>query len=260
FVLFKHMIQHQLYEALPMQLQQTFDRFLNENHPENVQHLHQLLQILRNEYLYRDMQTIVQLPMQHGDDGTDNIQQRFLSHLHQYMNIVGLQDEQQIRTVLSGEDNHSTIHIQQSIKMILLQMMHEPNMVGRNKIEQFVQETNHILHSVLQLPGENIGLNNDLFMHFEGKKSEDGNIDPDHCRILFVLDLKNMKETMIDLTIQKRIISLIIYNEQMMKTEKYDHLEKMLEEALKKNKYTLSQITYKPLCEIKKQEQHHPYD
>ncbi|MEI3608172.1 hypothetical protein [Pseudogracilibacillus sp. SO10305] len=271
FVLLKHMIQQQLYKVLPMQLQQTFDRFLNENRHENVQHLHQLLQILHNEYLYRDMQTFVQLPMQHGDDGTDNMQQRFLTHLHQYMNIVGLQDEQQIRTVLSGEDSHSTIHIQRSIKMILLQMMHEPNMVGRNKIEQFVhfihgmqlqsvQETNHFLHSVLQLPGENIGLNNDLFMHFEGKKSEDGNIDPDHCRILFVLDLKNMKETMIDLTIQKRIISLIIYNEQMMKTEKYDHLEKMLEEALKKNKYTLSQITYKPLFEIKKQEQHHPYN
>src|SRR5699024_12755384 len=83
FVLLKHMIQQQLYKVLPMQLQQTFDRFLNENRHENVQHLHQLLQILHNEYLYRDMQTFVQLPMQHGDDGTDNMQQRFLTHLHQ---------------------------------------------------------------------------------------------------------------------------------------------------------------------------------
>src|SRR5699024_12205386 len=99
------MIKHQLYEELTMQLQQTFDRILNENHPENGQHLHQLLQILRNEYLYRDMQSIVQLAMQHGDDGTENIQKNFLSHLQEYMNIIGLNNDKQIRTSTKSENN-----------------------------------------------------------------------------------------------------------------------------------------------------------
>ncbi|MEJ8776940.1 hypothetical protein [Pseudogracilibacillus sp. ICA-222130] len=271
FILLKQMVHQQLYGTLPMQLQQTLDMLLDENHPDHVTQLHSLLQILCNDVLYRTIQSMIQLPMELESNSTENVQQRFLTHLHQYMNIVGLQDEQRIKTVLSGKASDSTIHIQPSIKMIMLQMMQEPNTIGRNKLEQFVhfihgmqlqsvQETNHFLHCVLQLPGENIGLHNDLFLHFEGRKNRNGKIDPNHCRILFVLDLKNMKETMVDVTIQKRIISITIYNEQVMKMGKYDRIEKMLEEALKKNEFTLSQITYKPLFEIKKQEQQDPYD
>src|SRR5688500_6197126 len=75
-------------------------------------------------------------------------------------------------------------------------------------------EINNALQASCMLPGEKLSLNQDVYMQFEGKKDKNGNIDSDFCRILFVLELEKMNETMIDMQIQKRIISVNIYNEQ----------------------------------------------
>lgn len=44
-----------------------------------------------------------------------------------------------------------------------------------------------------QLPKEMLGLNEDLWMDFEGKKQTDGTIHPEQCRIMFYLDLPASK-------------------------------------------------------------------
>src|SRR5699024_11224296 len=76
-----------------------------------------------------------------------------------------------------------------------------------------------------------------------------GNIDSDFCRILFVLELEKMNETMIDMQIQKRIISVNIYNEQK-EPSMVELLIPSLKDSLDKLDYQLSTVQCKHLYDL----------
>ena len=67
------------------------------------------------------------------------------------------------------------------------------------------------IHFTIQFPKQLFDLQDDLWMEFEGKKSKDG-IDPEFCRVIFYLNLKNLNETVIDLNVQNRKVFMSIYN------------------------------------------------
>ena len=54
----------------------------------------------------------------------------------------------------------------------------------------------------------------DVTLQWSGRKRKDGSIDPDYCRILFYLDLEQLKETVIDMQVQNRVIKISVLNEQ----------------------------------------------
>src|SRR5699024_12488183 len=74
-----------------------------------------------------------------------------------------------------------------------------------------VNETSNFIQASLQIPGEKLALNSDLHLDIEGEKTENGMVNPNHCRILFYLDLKNLKETIIDINIQKGKVDVTIF-------------------------------------------------
>src|SRR5699024_2641449 len=111
---------------------------------------------------------------------------------------------------------------------------------------QSITEINNALQASFMLPGEKLSLNQDVYMQFEGKKDNNGNIDSDFCRILFVLELEKMNETMIDMQIQKRIISVNIYNEQK-EPSIVELLIPSFEASLDKVDYQLSAVQWKQL-------------
>lgn len=47
----------------------------------------------------------------------------------------------------------------------------------------------------------------------EWKNEKDGKIDSNYARILFYLNLEALKETVIDMQVQNRIVSIYVYNE-----------------------------------------------
>lgn len=110
-------------------------------------------------------------------------------------------------------------------------------------------ETANLLTATLQLPGGKLSLNKDIFLQFTGQKDRDGNIQADHCRILFVLHLNALDETMIDMHVQQRVISLHIYNDQFDSSAHHvlTTLQATLKENLQKLDYHLSAVTWKPL-------------
>src|SRR5699024_3997090 len=73
-------------------------------------------------------------------------------------------------------------HLQQTMKGLLLQLTQQNDSLGEraqhvlhfiNGLQlQSVHETSHFIQASLQVPGEKIGLNNDLFMEFESKKTD----------------------------------------------------------------------------------------
>lgn len=160
----------------------------------------------------------------------------------------------------SSQTGESMEQLQQTIKGMLLQLVQQNESAVGEKAQQAlhfinglqlnsVNETSHFMQASIQVPGERIGLNGDLFMEFESKKTEDGKIDPDYCRILFFLNLSALKDTVIDMHVQKRFVTLTIYNDN-------DHIKQLahplyapLNNGLEKLDYHLSTIKFKKLIE-----------
>src|SRR5699024_8654673 len=109
---------------------------------------------------------------------------------------------------------------------------------------------NNLLHAHLQLPGEKIGLPDDLFIKFEGRKTKDDKIDTEFCRILFFLNLHHIEETIIDMNIQKRVITITIYNDYDERlANQMSQYRELLNEGLEQLNYRLSNVRFKPLEE-----------
>lgn len=60
----------------------------------------------------------------------------------------------------------------------------------------------------IQLGQENV----EISIQWNGRKNEDGKIDPNNCRILFFVELKNIGEIFVDLQFQNRKIQMVILN------------------------------------------------
>lgn len=156
-----------------------------------------------------------------------------------------------------------TLKDSMSLKSMLIQMISHPEGVSTERAQQLlhfinglqlqsVNETGNFIQASLQLPGEKLSLNSDLYLDFESKKTEDGKINADFCRIMFYLDLNNLKETVIDMNIQKRLISVTIYNDQQKMPEEFKMLQPMLKKGLAEHNYQLSRVSIKPLNNVDK--------
>lgn len=251
-------IMDELAPLLPSQMQQRINDIVSL--PQQMQQsalyelLHTLAQretfTLANELL-REMNvtSFRQLP----------VQSQFISHLFETMQSLGLQHERMITMLLNNQSQVTETYVD-NIKSLLLQMGQEANVRSIEQatpILQFVngmqlqavQENAHFLLASFIVPGDKLTLNKDLYMQFEGQKKEDGKLDPDHCRILFVLHLDRLKETVIDMQVQKRVISITIYNDDMSKTSETTTLQKTLADNLEKLDYHLSNVQWKALHE-----------
>ncbi|KAA9025893.1 hypothetical protein [Niallia endozanthoxylica] len=78
----------------------------------------------------------------------------------------------------------------------------------------------------------------DLTMQWSGRKLENGQIDPSYCRILFYLELEQLQDTMVDMQVQNRIITLTVVNE-------YNHLKQLTSPYTDILKENLQALGYK---------------
>ena len=53
----------------------------------------------------------------------------------------------------------------------------------------------------------------DATLQWNGRMKEDGKIDANYARILFYLQMESMKETVIDMQVQNRVVSVTVFNE-----------------------------------------------
>src|SRR5690606_38479075 len=75
---------------------------------------------------------------------------------------------------------------------------------------------------------------------------DNGEIDPDFCRVVFYLDLATIKKTVVDMHVQKRSISLTILNDNSIE-DIMRPLQSLLKEGLENINYHLSNVSHKPL-------------
>ena len=226
------------------QLQSEAPDLTLRNGTDTAQRLRQIITTLIPNKQAADIESFQSLPSK----------QMFLEQLRQSLAMLGLNYENRLATEKEPKNLSDTI------KGLLLQLAS-----GENSTEvkqqtrllhliqglqlQSVNETPSFIQAMLQIPAERLGLVKDLVIEFEGKKNEDGEVNPDYCRILFYLELRNLKETVIDVNIQQRAVSLTVFNNTAGIPILANTFKDKLSENLTNLNYRLTSIVFKKLEE-----------
>ncbi|MFT9847878.1 hypothetical protein [Aneurinibacillus sp. REN35] len=103
----------------------------------------------------------------------------------------------------------------------------------------------------LPMPGQEDGEN--ALIQIESRKQGDGEVDPENCRLFFYLSMQHMGETMLDVAIVNRILSVTLYNEKEGVEELVRALRPSLEENLAEQGYRLSGLRVLDVTENRKE-------
>ncbi|NGQ93914.1 hypothetical protein G3578_01845 [Brevibacillus sp. SYP-B805] len=104
---------------------------------------------------------------------------------------------------------------------------------------------------VMQIPVRMENGEDTAYVQIEAKKREDGQLDPDNCRLFFHLDLDRLGITMIDVSIVNRIINLQIYNDQPWLEGLVQQSRDQVAGSLREAGYHLSGLRVQPIPELK---------
>lgn len=232
------------------QLESTPAMRLPKNNPASLKDIMQMMSLIQDDGVYKTVRHVLAGMQLEKHFLSSTIQNKFLIHLQNVINKTSLTYESQVwqDTVQQLENTLKAMLIkliQSSENDVSDQSNRLLNIINGLQI-QSVAESNQFIHAHLEIPGEKLGLTNNIELHFEGGK-KNGKIDPDFCRIHFYLELAHLKETVIDMHIQKRSVMLTIYNDSVTLKKVSIPFEVKLKKGLETLNYQLSSIVYKPL-------------
>ena len=225
-----------------------------ENSPVQLRQLLTMIQQYASQQTYANVEQILARISEQEPFHILPPQEKFLGQIRQMLQHSGLTDENLLaQDIVAGQSN-------QTVKSMLIQMIQQDDGVGNERVQQLlhhinglqlqsVQEVGSFIQANLVIPGEKLALNNDLFIEFESKKTEDGKINPEFCRILFYLDLANLQEAIIDMQIQKRLVTVTVFNDEQTLKKQADKLQPSLKKGLESLNYQLTNLVVKPLAE-----------
>lgn len=184
-------------------------------------------------------QTVNSFPtLEEGKSATE-----MLKHVIQ---SLGLQHEKDVSSNLLTKLVQNADR-QEELKPLLIRYLNEnPPHVLKDSAEQLLnritgmqlltQEVGPVMQFVMQMPVSLWNSTTDLTMQWSGRKTPEGKIDPSYCRVLFYLNLESLKETIVDMQIQNRVLNVNIINEH----EELKQLSKPLVQGLKEKLLTLN--------------------
>lgn len=257
------LIQSVEQELLPVLSKETADqlaRVLQNTTLQNQSSLLSFLTMLGNQDITTTQMAQEQMAGQQMNQGQQMpVQEQLLGQITRYMGSLGLTMEHDFIQALqtAQQDSLQTAAQAESVKSLLLQMIQQggqqPEQIQQlvhfiNGLQlQTLTESNQMLQAQMYIPGNPFALNDDIFMKFESKKTEDGKIDEDYCRIIFMLDLEQLQQTIVDMQIQKRIITVTIFNDVVSNVVNDPVMLSTMKENLRELDYQLSTVDWKPL-------------
>lgn len=185
----------------------------------------------------------------HWEDGGE-----VLKHLKSLVKTIGLSYEQDLNLAFRDSDPLALQKLE-TLKSLLIRFVNEkPSKRVADVSEQLLnkitglqllsQEVGPIQQFVVQLPLTFLHKSTDLTVQWSGRKKDNGQIDPDYCRVLFYLDLEYLQEVLVDMQIQNRILRVTVMND----TENIQALAAPFIDSLRKNldqlNYYLSSISF----------------
>ena len=117
---------------------------------------------------------------------------------------------------------------------------------------QILSNENGPQHQLLmQVPLEFLGKKMDATLEWNGRMKEDGKIDSDFARIMFYLQLDTLKETVVDMQVQNRVVSITLYNNDGQLASVVEKFKETLKQGLSSVGYQLSGVFVKSFEEQK---------
>ena len=190
-----------------------------------------------------------------ASDFSPSIKESILIKLKAMVDLSGVQDESILKRAAMSEEGMTK---EPSLKSTLLQSMQDPQTAIRPETaRQMVslingiqvsahQETNQTIQMAMQFPGDMIGATSDIQMNMEGRKTKDGEIDPDYCHIVFFLSLEHFEDTVVDLNIVDRRVGVTVFNHHDVDSV-VEEFKPSLKEGLNHVGYQLSSLHVKPI-------------
>lgn len=174
--------------------------------------------------------------------------------LKAFLDQLGLQHENNIR---SGQLHQEKLRLN-TLKAKLIQFLNQSHGLPQGIREQadFLlqrltayqllssDQQGPVQHTVFQIPVKLSGKYTDLTLQWQGREKNDGTVDDSHCRILFYLELETLRDTLIDVQIQNRIMTLTVYNESSKPASIQTVWFPLLKEKLASYNYQLSVIKW----------------
>ncbi|MFZ3576589.1 hypothetical protein [Virgibacillus sp. DJP39] len=253
FLKLKIQIESKLLPLMPDK-QQLHVETLLKNNPTSLAALESTLKTLSSKQNYEQIEQLVNNTKRGNELLLSKPNEQFLSQINRVLQSAGFAHEYNIANDLPEQQTAT-------IKSMIIQLLQQSDGAINERAQQLlhfingmqiqsVTETPNFLQASLLVPGEKLSLNKDLQLEFKGKKTESGKIDPDYCRILFYLDLTNLRETVIDMNVQKRAVSVTIFNDNTSILEGAQAVKAVLKEGLGKLDYHLSTVLVKPLKQM----------
>ncbi|MRH42243.1 hypothetical protein GH741_06065 [Aquibacillus halophilus] len=182
---------------------------------------------------------------------SQNPRDQFVTQLKYFLNFSGLLYENELLNNAQNQTNDNN-----SLKSMLLQIMQNGSSINTKSIESLVhllngiqltalQDNDAMLQLTYQIPGNGLGLSKDLELTFESQKDQTNQINPDFCHVIFYLQLEKLGDTIIDMHIQKRMISMTVLNDQQKVESLLSQLRPTLTDGLRQLNYQLSSIQFR---------------
>ncbi|MGM9966776.1 MAG: hypothetical protein ACI383_04785 [Rummeliibacillus sp.] len=176
----------------------------------------------------------------------------FETAIKQTLQNLGLSYEAKL-----SENSSNLEQISSQLKPQLLGLLQEDSISSttKNVAEQVVARMNGMQYLsgengpqhqlIMQVPLEFFGKKTEATLQWNGRMKKDGKIDADYARILFYLQLSSIQETVIDMQVQSRVVSVTIYNENDNLKSLAGPLKSVLKNGLSQHDYQLSGVFIK---------------
>ena len=193
--------------------------------------------------------------IQNNDVNADQMTKQIKNH----QDLIGFNTESKIRDLSSL--NKAIMNEQfPTLKEIALKALNSNLPEGiKHPIEQLITKITASQITMIHQNGPEYNystvvplfLNNwstDLTIQWTGKESSSNSkeIQSNHCHILFFLELETLKETMVDVSIQNRVVNVTIFNNNTALNAMISSTQPLIKESLAKHDFQLSMIKCLP--------------
>lgn len=163
--------------------------------------------------------------------------------------------------IASGKEDVRPLATQ--LKPQLVELLQMPNLspIVREGAESLISRMNGLQllsgengpqHQLLmQVPLEFLGKRMDATLEWNGRMKEDGKIDSNFARIMFYLQLDSLKETVVDMQIQNKIVTINLFNDDQTIETIANKLKPTLKDGLATAGYQLSGVFIKSFAQQK---------
>lgn len=150
------------------------------------------------------------------------------------LHMIAHQLKPQLHTLL--QETNITPQMKGAAEMLMTRM---------NGMQLSSGENGHQHQLIMQVPLEFFGKKMDATLQWNGRMKDNGKIDANYARVLFYLQMASMQETVIDMQVQNRVVTVTVFNENSEIQSLAEPLKAALKIGLAEKNYQLSGVFIK---------------